>query len=80
VADAFGDATWSFQQDAWLVDRNHDGYRDLVQRRTDWDLDKVIADSLTWTFWQSSSNQLGWRQRLADTAALRTFSLRPFRR
>jgi hypothetical protein len=79
VANAFGDAGWSFQQDAWLVDRDHDGYRDLVQRRTDWGDDRALADSLSWRFWQSRFDQFGWRQDLTDRTAASVFSLRPRR-
>ncbi len=75
VADAFGDEGWSFQQDAWLVDRDHDGYRDLVQRRTDWNEGRTIADSLSWRFWQARFGHLGWRQDLRDSADLRSFTL-----
>jgi len=80
AADSFGDEGWVFQEDAWLVDKNHDGYRDVVQHRTDWDLDKVIADSLSWTFWQPSSDHFGWRQDLTDTGAVRVFTLHQPRR
>ena len=74
IADAFGDAGWSFQMDAWLVDRNADGYRDVLQHRTDedWDLEdesagaKVVADSAYWTFFQSSFSDWGWRDKLSD--------------
>jgi hypothetical protein len=80
VADAFGDEEWAFQEDAWLVDKNHDGYRDVVQHRTDWDLEKVIADSLSWTFWQPNYDDFGWRQTLTDTGAVRVFTLHQPRR
>ena len=39
AADGFGDGAWHFQMDAWLVDLNGDGLRDLVQRRRDWWMD-----------------------------------------
>ena len=75
IADAFGDAGWSFQMDAWLVDRDADGYRDVMQHRIDEDIDlevesaasKVVADSAYWTFFQSSFSGWGWRRKLSDT-------------
>jgi hypothetical protein len=75
VADAFGDEGWSFQQDAWLVDRDHDGYRDLVQRRTDWKDGRTVSDSLSWRFWQARFGHLGWRQGLVNRSDSIAFSL-----
>ena len=79
VADAFGDEGWSFQMDAWLVDHNADGFRDVLQRRTDEDMDlegpsattKVVSDSAHWTFFQSSFSDWGWRAKLSDAEKLR---------
>lgn len=72
IADAYGDAGWSFQADAWLVDRDQDGYRDLVQRRTDWEMDlesayaaeRIVSDSISWRFFQSAFDQWGWQKAL----------------
>jgi hypothetical protein len=37
LADEFGDACWFFRREAWIVDVNDDGVRDVVQReRNSW--------------------------------------------
>ena len=75
VADAYGDANWSFQQDAWLVDRDGDGKRDLVQRRTDWEDGRVVADTVSWNYWQSNFDQFGFQQNLKDAGSISRFIL-----
>lgn len=72
IAEAGVDGTWSFQQDAWLLDRDGDGYRDLVQRTMEWDLDSFpvlspdfrIADTISWRAFQRSSPSWGPEQAL----------------
>ena len=77
VADGYGDAEWSFRHDAWLVDRDGDGDRDLIQRRTDWvDIgETVYRDSLKWTFWQEAFDQWGWSRDITDSADVLPFRL-----
>jgi hypothetical protein len=79
VADQFGDGPWYFSQDAWLVDLDGDGLRDLVQRRRDWWLDdetgaEQSADSLWVHPWRS-----GWfapRQDTVDATLSASFRIR----
>ena len=73
VADAFGDEGWSFSQDAWLVDHDRDGDRDLIQRRIDDDDGRQVGDTLQWTFWQEAFDHFGWVAKLKDARARQVF-------
>lgn len=39
VADGFGDGSWFFNRDGWLLDLNNDGQLDLLSIQKDWEED-----------------------------------------